>query len=83
MNCVENLPIYTAIVVALLAADVTSPRIDRLAISLLVARLCQSSIHLLFEQTNAIAAIRFVFYFIQVIAMFAMVGLLVASVNAS
>src|SRR5215211_577254 len=58
MNCVENLPIYTAIVVALLAAGATSPTIDRLAISLLVARLGQSSIHIFYEQTNAIAAIR-------------------------
>jgi MAPEG family len=32
MNCLENLPIYTAIVVALLAARVTSPILDGLAI---------------------------------------------------
>ena len=43
MNCVENLPIYTAIVVALLAARVTSPLLDGLAIVILLARICQSS----------------------------------------
>src|SRR5215203_1433672 len=39
MNCVENLPIYTAIVVALLAARVTSPILDGLAIAILLARI--------------------------------------------
>jgi uncharacterized MAPEG superfamily protein len=72
MNCLENLPIYTAIVVALLAARVTSPILDGLAITILVARICQSSIHLLLEQTNMVAGIRFAFYFLQAISMIAM-----------
>ena len=74
MNCVENLPIYTAIVVALLAARVTTPIIDLLAMTMLVARICQSLVHLLLNQTTTVAAIRFGFYFVQVICMFAMVG---------
>jgi uncharacterized MAPEG superfamily protein len=61
MNCVENLPIYTAIVVALLAAHVTSPIVDGLAITILIARICRSTIHLLFKQTNMVAGIRFTF----------------------
>src|SRR5215216_5007602 len=65
MNCVENLPIYTAIVVALLAARVTTPTIDLLAMTMLAARICQSSVHLLMHQTNTVAAIRFAFYFVQ------------------
>jgi hypothetical protein len=69
--------------VALLAADVTSSTIDLLAVTLLLARICQSLVHLLFDQTNTIAAIRFAFYFVQVVCMFAMVGVLVASVHAS
>ena len=77
INCLENLPIYTAIVVALLAARVTSPILDGLAITILVARICQSSIHLLLEQTNMVAGIRFAFYFLQAISMIA-VGILVA-----
>ena len=77
MNCLENLPIYTAIVVALLAARVTSPILDGLTITILVARICQSSIHLLLEQTNMVAGIRFAFYFLQAISMIAM-GILVA-----
>jgi uncharacterized MAPEG superfamily protein len=77
MNCLENLPIYTAIVVALLAARVTSPILDGLAIMIPVARICQSSIHLLLEQTNMVAGIRFAFYFVQAISMIAM-GTLIA-----
>jgi len=76
INC-ENLPIYTAIVVALLAARVSSPILDGLAFTILVARICQSSIHLLLEQTNMVAGIRFAFYFLQAISMIAM-GILVA-----
>jgi hypothetical protein len=77
LNCVENLPVYTAIVVALLAAHITSPIVDGLAITILLARICQSLIHVLVEQTNLIAGIRFAFFFVQVICMMAM-GILVA-----
>jgi uncharacterized MAPEG superfamily protein len=79
MNCVENLPIYTAIVVAMLATSITSPILDRLAITILVARICQSSIHVLVEQTNMIAGIRFGFFFLQAICMIAMGLFIVAS----
>ena len=82
MNCVENLPIYTAIVVALLAARVTTPIIDLLAITMLVARICQSLVHLLLNQTTTVAAIRFGFYFVQVICMFAMAGVLAVAAGS-
>ena len=72
----RTLPVYTAIVVALLTAHVNSPILDGLAITILVARICQSSIHLLVEQTNTVAAIRFAFFFMQVICMIAM-GILI------
>ena len=77
LNCVENLPVYTAIIVALIAARVTSPILDGLAITILIARICQSSIHLLVEQTNTIADMRFAFFFVQAICMIAM-GIIVA-----
>ncbi len=41
MNCVENLPVYTAIVVALIATGVKSAIIDTLAVALLGARVGQ------------------------------------------
>jgi hypothetical protein len=58
-------------------AHVTSPILDWLAITLLVARICQSSVHLLVEQTNTVAGIRFAFFFVQAICMIAM-GVLIA-----
>jgi uncharacterized MAPEG superfamily protein len=76
LNCVENLPVYTAIVVALLAARVTSPVLDGLAITILVGRICQSSVHLLMKQTNTMAATRFTFFLVQAISMIAM-GILI------
>ena len=79
LNCVENLPVYTAIVVALLAAHAGGPIMDGLAITILVARICQSSIHLLMEQTNTVAGIRFAFFFVQAMSMIAMGSLIVLS----
>ena len=80
-NCLEILPVYTAIVVALLTAHVTSPTLDRLAITFqfLVARICQSLIHLLVEQTNLVAGIRFAFFFVQAICMITMAVLVAIS----
>jgi uncharacterized MAPEG superfamily protein len=72
MNCVENLPVYTATVVVLLALRLDRPVLDALAITILVARICQTSVHLSFDQTNPIAAIRFAFFFVQAACMIAM-----------
>jgi uncharacterized MAPEG superfamily protein len=77
LNCLETLPIYAAVVIALLTAHVTSQILDGLAITILAARVCQSLVHLLLEQTDIVAAIRFAFFFIQAICIIAM-GSLVA-----
>jgi uncharacterized MAPEG superfamily protein len=72
LNCLETLPVYTAIVVALLTAHVSSPLVNGLAITFLVARVCQSSVHLLLQQTDIVAGVRFTFFFIQAVCMIAM-----------
>lgn len=72
LNCVENLPVYTAIVVTALASHTASPLLDILAVVVLAARICQSSIHMLLEQTNRVVAFRFSFFFVQALAMIAM-----------
>src|SRR5215218_9582440 len=51
-NCVENLPIYTALVVALMATGLRSLTIDRLAIAILAARVAQTLTHILLPPTN-------------------------------
>lgn len=76
-NCVENLPVYAAIVVATVATGVRSPLLDTLAVILLVARVCQTITHIAFEQTNATVGVRFAFFFTQAWCMIGM-GVFVA-----
>jgi uncharacterized MAPEG superfamily protein len=72
MNCVENLPVYAAIVVALTATGLQSPAIDRLALVMLAARIGQTSVHLALPPTEAASGLRFALFFLQVACMVAM-----------
>jgi uncharacterized MAPEG superfamily protein len=46
MNCVENLPVFAAIVLCATATGADSRRLDVLAGAILVARICQTTVHL-------------------------------------
>jgi uncharacterized MAPEG superfamily protein len=81
MNCVENLPVYTAIVVAVIATGSYSVMLDRLAVTILAARMAQTLVHITLRPTNSAAALRFALYFVQVACMLTMAGL-VASASA-
>jgi uncharacterized MAPEG superfamily protein len=72
MNCVENLPIYTAVVVALVATNMQSATIDRLAVALMIARVAQTFTHIALPPTNAVTSLRFGFFCTQVACMIAM-----------
>jgi uncharacterized MAPEG superfamily protein len=72
MNCVENLPVYAAIVVALMATGLQSPVIDRLAITMLAARIGQTVAHIALPPTNAATSLRFALFLVQVACMIAM-----------
>ncbi len=76
-NCLESLPVYGAIVVAIVATGADSARLDVLAVVILVARMCQTLTHVAFAPTNMVASVRFAFFFTQVVCMFWM-GLIVA-----
>ena len=76
-NCVENLPVYAAIVVAMVASGVRSPTLDTLAVVLLAARVLQTITHVAVEQTDAVVGVRFAFFFAQIVCMIGM-GVLVA-----
>jgi uncharacterized MAPEG superfamily protein len=76
-NCVENLPVYGAIVVTIVATGVRSGMLDALAIILLAARVCQTVTHIVCRATNAAIAVRFGFFLIQVVCMFWM-GVIIA-----
>jgi uncharacterized MAPEG superfamily protein len=75
-NCVENLPVYAAIVVAIMASGVRSPTLDTLAVVLLAARALQTVTHVAVEQTDAVVGVRFAFFFTQIVCMVGM-GILV------
>jgi uncharacterized MAPEG superfamily protein len=77
-NCVENLPVYGAIVVALVATGASGPALDALASVLLAARVGQTLVHVGFAQTNRVIAVRFGFFFTQAACMLAMAGILIA-----
>jgi uncharacterized MAPEG superfamily protein len=65
-NCLENLPIYTVVVIALLVTNAKGQWLDGLAIILLVARIAQSVLHIGPTQTEFVAGVRFGFYAIQI-----------------
>lgn len=68
-NCVENLPVYAAIVVTMLAAGVSGAYLDGLALVLIAARVCQTLVHVTFEETNVSTGWRFGFFFTQLLCM--------------
>lgn len=68
-NCIENLPVFAAIVIAINQFGFHSPVLDSLAIGVLVARIAQSLIHICLVQSDRIASWRFIFFFTQIIAM--------------
>jgi uncharacterized MAPEG superfamily protein len=64
-NCVENLPVYGAIVLVITALDMHGSTIDLLCVLALAARICQSLVHVSHVQTNAFVAVRFSFLCVQ------------------
>jgi uncharacterized MAPEG superfamily protein len=81
-NCIENLPVFGAIVFALHVGNVTGTLVDALAVTVLVARICQSLVHVCFVHTNAVASWRFGFFFVQFLCFFGLVGILAVARTA-
>ena len=74
-NCVENLPLYAALVAGITATGVAHPALDALAVILLGARIAQTLTHVAFSTTRLAVAMRLTFFSVQVICMVAMGGL--------
>jgi len=66
-NCVENLPLFTVVVFALYASGVSSPATDAMAAIALVARICQSLVHISTVQTDRVVTVRFSLFFAQLL----------------
>jgi uncharacterized MAPEG superfamily protein len=76
-NCVENLPVFGAIVFALYVSGVGGGTVDALCILVMVARILQSLTHVCFLQTNLVATVRFAFFFAQLVTFFALIFILI------
>ena len=76
-NCIENLPVFGAIVLALYVAGVGGSAINFLSISVLAARVTQSLIHVCLVQTNTVAAVRFAFFLVQLISFLSLIVMVV------
>jgi hypothetical protein len=79
-NCVENLPVFGAIVVALYVGNVGGALVDGLAAAILVARVMQSLVHVCFVQTNAVASVRFGFFFVQIVGFLWLIVLIITKI---
>jgi len=77
-NCVENLPVYAAIVLVAETARLQPPHMDMLALAFIICRIVQSSIHVLLPETNSTVAIRFTFFSAQLVAVIWMVTSMVS-----
>ena len=64
-NCIENLPVFGAIVFALQAAHAVGPGIDLLAATVLAARIVQSLVHVCWRVSDRTVSLRFSFYLVQ------------------
>ena len=67
-NCVENLPVFGAIVFGLYVGNVGSALVNALAVAVLVARIMQSLVHVCFVQTDIVTSVRFGFFFVQIVS---------------
>ena len=58
-NCIENLPVFGAIVVALHVSGAGGTAADAASIAVLVARVMQSLVHVCLPQTSSVVSVRF------------------------
>lgn len=78
-NCVENLPVYGALVLLLTVRGLDTATLDNLAVVIIAGRILQSLTHVSFPPARPAVFIRFGFFFAQVIAMVWIGGILILS----
>jgi uncharacterized MAPEG superfamily protein len=80
-NCVENLPVFGAVVFGVYVGNVAGALVNAPAVAVLVARIMQSLVHVCFVQTNAVAAVRFGFFFVQIVSFLWLTGILLTKLS--
>src|SRR5918911_3520278 len=78
-NCIENLPVFGAIVFALYAGDVANATVNMLAVAILAARIMQSLVHVCLVQTNTVVSFRFGFFFVQIVSFLWLIAVITAN----
>jgi uncharacterized MAPEG superfamily protein len=78
-NCVENLPVFGAIVFALYAGHIASATVNVLAVAILAARIMQSLVHVCLAQTNTVVSFRFGFFFVQIVCFLWLIAVITAN----
>jgi hypothetical protein len=78
MRTASNLPVFGAIVFALYVGNVSGDLVNKLAVAVLITRIAQSLVHVGLVQSNTVASIRFAFFFVQIVAFFWLIGIIVA-----
>jgi uncharacterized MAPEG superfamily protein len=76
-NCVENLPVFGAIVLVLYVAGVGGRVVDALSVFVLVSRVLQSLVHVSHVQTDGFVAVRFSMLCIQLFSFAALIVILI------
>ena len=76
-NCIENLPVFGAIVLALYAEGLEGPVVNVTSILVLVSRIFQSLVHVSHAQTDAFVAVRFSLLCVQLISFAVLITLVV------
>jgi uncharacterized MAPEG superfamily protein len=76
-NCVENLPVFGAIVLVISAIGLNGPAVDSLCTIVLIARIIQSLVHVSHVQTDAFVAVRFSFFSVQLVCFLALIVMVI------
>lgn len=78
-NCIENLPVFGAIVLGLHVGNVSSTLVNVLAVTVLVGRILQSLVHVCFVHTDLVASVRFAFFFVQFVCFLWLIEIIVVT----
>ena len=76
-NCIENLPVFGAIVFALHVSGAGGPLVDYASTGVLAARVMQSLVHVCLPQTSPVVAARFSFLMVQLVCFATLIGVVV------
>lgn len=75
-NCIENLPVFAAIVFCVTVLDISTPLLDMLSIAVVAARVAQSTLHLSLTESRWMVSTRFSFFTVQLVSMLVMIGVI-------